>query len=57
MKALSIGKQGAQAEDQQESLEKEGRRKQSLLTSELDFNEDEALEMLNNYHNENLKMM
>ena len=57
MKSLSISKQGAQAEDQQESLEKQGRRKQSLLTSEADFNEDEALEMLNNYHNENLKMM
>ena len=33
-------------------------RKQSLLASELDgFNEDEALEMLDNYHNENLQML
>lgn len=33
-------------------------RKQSLLASELDgFNEDEALEMLDNYHNENLHML
>jgi len=28
-----------------------------LLTSELGFDEEEALALLNNYHNENLKML